>query len=455
MDTRNKRASALFPALAFLRPLPDADGAVGAGDRIQVAGTYRGLPYAAEVVADVRWGVGGFAAVEVDVRWGVGGFSATEVQVLWQVAPSPNRIEWALSGRYGPVVAGHRYERRTIGNQYLSDVPGVSRCDITANNNRPGSFRTATFYLRPGAAPELDPLADHIAVFTDVMVDGNYEVALQWGLFSLTHPGVRYTPNAAGGNHEEWTLGALDLGDYLVADGPGEPYVVTAGTNYMTAIATILDALALQHALPAVADTLPEDKAFASTATWRDIVNELTDGCNHYTVKPDETGRFRTRERTDLAVRTPDVAYADTDFILIPIDKDTTTTTFANKVIATCTDPVLSSVRTNEDPTSPISFPRIGRWVTRRIQVDAAADQTALDAAADAYLRDAAYVYDKVRLETFIDPRRGANEVVALTVDGLWDGVPWQVQDWSVSLSDRPAPRMRHTLGRIVSAAVE
>jgi hypothetical protein len=312
------------------------------------------------------------------------------------------------------------------------------------------------FTIDPAEAT-IDPNADHIAVFEDLLVDGNYVLELQWGLFALAYPEKTIRPRASGGNYETWEVGADDVGYYLATDGPGEPYTIDSGENYFTgtgAIADILDDLGLEHALPAVTATLPASKTWPSTATWRDICNFLTDGVNHYAIKPDAAGKFRTQPRLDLSTRTPDVIYQDTDWLLIPIQRSPDTSRFANKIIATCDNPLLSSVALNDDPDSPISTVSLGRTITRRIPVDAVADQTTLDAIAAQYLRDAANVYERVAIETHPDPRREANEVYALTVDDLWDGALYAAQDWEVELASKPNPRMKHNVGKVAPVVV-
>mgnify|MGYP001194473650 FL=1 len=107
---------------------------------------------------------------------------------------------------------------------------------------------------------------------------------------------------------------------------------------------------------------------------------------------------------------------------------------------------MLTSVKTNADPDSPISTVTLGRTITKVIQSDAA-DQTTLDAIAENYLRDEAGLYRRATLLTSIDPRREAHEVYELTVDGVYAAERWWARNWRVQLSI--GAQHQHTLGKV------
>jgi len=402
---------------------------------------------------DLRWGVGGFASRTADLRWGVGGLARKNLILLYEVAPSPLRVTYALSGEYGPVIAPLRFERRTVANVFLEDVThAILGCHIEGNNNRT-IFRTATFAIDPQEA-DINPLTDHIAVFTDLTVDGNYVFTMQWGLFALTIPRKSFSP-VEGGIREVWEVEANDNTIHLLETTFEQEYTVAAGQNYITgtnAVADILDSAGVPHALPNSTATLPNAMSWPAGTPKMIAVNKLLEGINHLSAKPDSTGTFRTRESTDLNTRTPDVTYNDTDFVLIPITEEVETTRFANKVIVTSGN--LVAVATNDDPDSPISTVSLGRTYTRVVTVDAAADQTAIDAIAAQYLRDAASLYRRATLLTQPDPRREANEVYALSVDGLYVDEKWAAQSWAVDLTPQPKPQMTHTISKVSPVAV-
>lgn len=406
---------------------------------------------------ELQWAMGGRVDTDRELQWRMGGTVSQERTLQWRVAPSPLRVHYALTGRSGPVSYTFRFERRTIANQYLQDVtPAILGGTIEANNDR-DVFRTATFTIDASAVDDrgnavtIDPLADHIAVYMDLLVDGSYTLGLPMGLFALNVPRKRFEP---GG--ETWEVSASDNGIHLMEATTTASYTVAASANYVTganAVKAILDDLGLSHALPNTALTLPVARTWPAGTPWLRIVNDLLHAAGMYSLWFDASGIARTRAYDDLSTRTPDVTYTGDDFVLIPITEESETTRLANQVVAVVDDPsraVLTSVKTNADPDSPISTVTLGRTITRVIQSDAA-DQTTLDAIAENYLRNEAGLYRRGTLLTSIDPRRDAREVYELTVDGVYAAERWWARNWRVQLTI--GAQQQHTLGKVERVA--
>lgn len=402
--------------------------------------------------SDLRWGVGGSVQRAPDLRWGVGGRAGQVRTLQWRVAPSPNRVQWALYT--SPVVYTFRYERRTRGNQFLADVSAaISRASVELNNDR-DILRTAQFTVDAsarddrGAPITINPMADHIAVIMQLLVDGSYLLDLPMGLFALTTPRRRIEPSG-----ETWEVEGGDLGVHLVEATTTSSYSVAAGANYITgsnAVASILATFGLTYALPSVAVTLPVAMSWPPGTPWLRVINDLLQGCNLYSLWFDASGVARSRAPDALTGRSPDVTYQDTDFVLVPLAEESDTTRFANQVIAVIDDPnrpPLSSVATNSDPGSAISTVNLGRTITKIVRSDRAADQATLDAIALRALRDAASMYKRATLLTSIDPRRDAHEVYRLNIPGVYAGDSWWVRNWRADLVT--GGEMRHALGRV------
>ena len=406
-----------------------------------------------ETSRELQWRLGGYVALNRDLQWRMGGTVAANRTLQWRVAPSPLRVHYALTGRSGPVTYAFRFERRTIANQFLQDVtPAFLGGSIEANNDR-DVFRTATFTVDANAVDDrgnavtIDPLADHIAVYMDLLVDGSYTLGLPMGLFALNVPRKRYEPGS-----ETWEIAASDNGIHLMEATTTASYTVAAAENYITganAVRDILDDLGLAHALPTTSLTLPVARTWPAGTPWLRIVNDLLHAAGMYSLWFDASGIARTRAYDDLSTRTPDVTYTGDDFVLIPITEEAETTRLANQVVAVVDDPsraVLTSVKTNADPDSPISTVTLGRTITRVIQSDAA-DQATLDAIAENYLRNEAGLYRRATLLTSIDPRRDAHEVYEMTVDGVYAAERWWARNWRVQLSI--GAQHQHTLGKV------
>lgn len=404
--------------------------------------------------SELQWALGGAALANPEFQWTLGGRASREVTMLWQVAPSPLRIEYALTGRTGPVTYSFRFERRTRTNQFLQDVtPAVLGGTIEGNNNR-AIFRTGTFTINPlardadGNAITINPLADHLAVFMDLLVDGNYTLAIPMGLFALTVPRKTMTP---GG--ETWEVEAHDNCIHLVESTTTETYTIDAGENYLTgtnAAADILTAQSIPFALPTTDKVLPAPQSWPPGTPWLVIVNWLLDRVNLYQLACDASGVARTRVRDEMSGRTPDVTYSGEDLLLIPIEEEAETTRLANQVIAVVDDPAqppLSAVVTNNDPSNPISVAALGRVITRVIPVDGAPDAPTIEAIARNYLEREAGLYRRATLLTSIDPRREANEIYEVNADGVYVAERWWAQNWAFELTI--GTQMVHTVGKV------
>lgn len=409
---------------------------MGQGDRQHVAFTYSGI-LAAEI-----------AVVTVTVGR----------TLQWAVGASPNRIEWALTGRWGPVPYSFRAERRTIGGVYLADVSRALIGGTIELNNDRDVCRSAEFDIDPdarddsGNAITIDPLSDNLAVFMDLLVDGSVTVGLPMGLFVLVRPQSSFTPA-----REALTVEGYDVGFLLANQSTASTYTVASGTNYVTAMDAVVDQVSssIRTAFPPTTLTTPTAMSWPPGTTWLRILTDLAGGINYYQPWADRDGILRSRQRDDLSQRTPDVTYrggADGDWIVSePIDQSQADI-WVNQVIVVVDDPArapASAVRTNADPSSPISTVVTGRTFTRVIQADRAADSTTLEAIADDYLRRAASAYQTATLTTSIDPRRDAHEVYLVDVDDVYDSVKWAVRNWSLDLVT--GGRMQHELSRTAS----
>lgn len=357
----------------------------------------------------------------------------------------------ALSGRYGPVVITWRFEKRSITNQFLYDVSaGIIGCTINLDNSR-AVVRTATFTVDPTLST-LDAIADHIAVIGNLLVHypGNppFELPIEAGLFTLNVPDIDYTSGA----EIVWTIAASDLTVHLVQSTTTDVYSVAAGTNYVTAINTILSPFGFQPAsITPTASTLGTSMTWPAGTPWLTVINDLLKALNYYPLFFDRMGIPTSRPMIDNSQRVPDVAYTDNEWLVADIKETTDTTRFANQIVARVNNPglaPLSAVATNADPASPTSTVTLGRTITQTIDGGTAPDQATLTAIAQQALRIAAGAYRTATISTQIDPRREPHEVYALTdtVAG-YEGSAWLADTWKL---DVDKPDMQHTATAVI-----
>lgn len=376
--------------------------------------------------------------------------------LLWAVGASPNRIGYALTGRYGPVVSDWRLERRTLAGEFLEDITdGLLGAWVELNNDRDVK-RQGQIQFDPAFAT-FDPASDYLYLLQRVLVDGQVWVDEPLGLFVAMNPRKAHAPTGT-----LWTVDVVDVGFLLANATTTQTYSVASGTNYGTAVAAVVAACnpALRLTLAPTTKTTPLKMQWPVGTPWLKVLtdegNGLLDGIDYYQPWADRYGVIRSREREDLSQRSPDVTYTGEDYVTEEPLQEQVPDVHYNQVVALVEDPQrgrMSSVATNRDPTSPISTVSTGRTVTKLLPAQRAADQTTLDKIARRALRDEATALVQLAITTVPDPRRDAHEVYALTVDELVPpAATWRAQSWRLQLA--PGGAMTHQLRRTAAVQV-
>jgi hypothetical protein len=181
--------------------------------------------------------------------------------------------------------------------------------------------------------------------------------------------------------------------------------------------------------------------------------NGLLDGIGYYQLYATRTGVLSTREREDLADRSPDVVYTDDDFVLDDVITTGGPNIHYNQIIAVVNDPErapLYSVKTNSDPASVISTVSTGKTFTRQVNVEKAANQAALDKIARQYLREEANDLRHAKITTSLDPRRENHEVYEIHIEDLEEtSEVWRAQSWRLPL--QVGGKMTHEIRKVES----
>jgi hypothetical protein len=423
--------------------LPFPTGDIDAPTRIEFLARYPGIAFA----------VSALAVIGIDHR------------IAWEVRPSPNRVEWALRGRFGPVVARWRFEKQTLGGVFVQDVTEAfvaGEGAIEGNNDR-AVFRTAEFSIDLDATDAggnpitINPLSDYIAAVYRVLVDNEWSEDIPAGLFVLVEPVTTYTPA-----ERRRTFRAYDVGFLLANASTTSTYEVAASTNYVTAAVAACAAAnaSLRTAFPPTSDVTPNAMSWeVGTPYLRVLTGDgrgLMDGINRYQPWADRVGVVTSRERQDWSTLAPAVVYDGDGVTAEPIEVSAADIRY-NQVTVIARSPersdALWAVATNDDPASPISTVSTGRTFARTIEIDRAVDQATLSAIAEQYLRDEASEFVRGTVTTYPDPRRDAHEVYELDIPGVTDGAEkWRAQSWSLPLEVGAV--MTHEVRKTASVAI-
>lgn len=199
-----------------------------------------------------------------------------------------------------------------------------------------------------------------------------------------------------------------------------------AGSNIITIIRAIISDTG--ESVEAILDNpdavLKSDRTYDAGTTRLQIVNDLLDTANYFSIFMDYTGAFRCEKYIDPASR-PVQYEAVGPFVAGPtsiyspeftISRDIFTV--PNRVAAVLQGDGetegLTSVAVNIDPSSPFSQPNRGRWITKVLTDVAEMDQATLDEYVRKNLVSSTSVASSVPLTHAFMPELAVNQVVAI-----------------------------------------
>lgn len=365
--------------------------------------------------------------------------------------PTEAELADALAGRRGAVATRFRFYHADNNNAWLADLTPAfvaPACTISLDNDRP-ILRTANFTLRPAMMPEdFDYLTSNVAVFADVKIIDQWW-RFQIGLFRLDQPN-----ESLDVTNDVITVPVTDLSILLMQPFSGVPYTVPVGTNYITAVETVIDTIGLRHNLPANAAVTPIAFTWQPGTPYLTIINELLGGINFFNIWSDVYGVFTSRERIAPSSETPAVAYRTSQeprMLRKPLARQKTSVRPPNRIIASIQDPLRAGgagVAENADAASPSSLVYVDVSL-QEYGVDRIASELLAALWAAYELRKATGKGQTINLSTHFDPRRDAQEAYLLTYFDHEVETQHRVAAWDMSLG-AGAP-MRH---RIESAPV-
>lgn len=277
---------------------------------------------------------------------------------------------------------------------------------------------------------------------------------VEWplGVFLLSSPSRSYRAGALVLRDVQAYDQLLVLRDDRVSDR----YTVNAGTNYVTAINTLVAGMGFTLNLTPTTKTLPVARDWDPGTTRLEILNELLGAINYESAFFDEDGVLIGRPYISPADRASEYTYAANGDSLLAGDILQTLDLFAipNKwtiVVSNADQVPIVSTYTNNSVTSPTSVPNRGRIIADFRTEQDAADQATLDAMVARLAFEASQVYEYVEFDTPLMPVHQNADVYSLDIDGLDINASYSEHTWSLPL--QAGSTMSHKVRRVVTVA--
>lgn len=340
-----------------------------------------------------------------------------------------------------------RYELLDSQNKFKKHLDSVLSGHVS-NNALADIKRTARFSLKDDGS--INFLSDRIKPYARLKMSGGW---VEWplGVFVLSTPPRRV--DAAGVVTRE--VEAYDLLQVLKDDKVTDRYTVALGTNYITAVKTLLDGAGLtSQNLTATDKTLPAARDWAPGTEKLRIINDLLGAINYRSLFMDENGAAVAQPYVSPADRASEYIYRDDqDSVIFPeVEQSLDLFAVPNKWTVVVSEPdrtPLVSTYTNVNPSSSTSTVSRGRTIVDYREQQEAADQASLDAKVQRIAFEASQVYESIEFETAIQPFHSDSDVYTLEFTGLGISAKYSEQSWDMPL--KSGSKMKHRIRRVVS----
>lgn len=348
--------------------------------------------------------------------------------------------------------APHRDVRFTYdvldeANERIGELSTVESATVENNSLATNVKRTAK--LKTGETSDINFLSDRIRPWFVLKMPDGGEASWPLGIFLPITPSRSVTRFGQVRDVE-----AYDQLLVLLDDKVEDRYVVAAGTNYVTAVETLLASAGIvDYSIISTDKTLPSTRDWSPGTEKLRIINELLRAVNYSPLYFNSEGRAIGKQYQRPSDRGSGYEYAaDERSILVPeLSAELDLFGVANKWIATVSEanrPPLTATYTNAELTSPTSVPRRGRTIVDFRKVDAA-DQESLDAYVQRIAFEASQVYEIIEVETALMPHHENDEIVRVTYPDASIGAKYSEHTWSLPL--KAGAKMKHKLRRVVT----
>ncbi|WP_436664238.1 hypothetical protein ACOALA_04125 [Alicyclobacillus acidoterrestris] len=342
----------------------------------------------------------------------------------------------------------YRYKLLDLNMNFKQWLQGlVSSASITMDTTQQ-VMRTANITLIDDGS--INYLSDRIQPYAFLrMPDGNF-ATFPLGVFLLSTP-PRQTDSAQVITRQ---INGYDLTQILVDMKTSDRYTIAAGTNYISAVASLLSGAGItQTNLTATSLTLPTALDWDGGTAYIDIINQLLSAINYYNLWFDSSGVAQAQPYISPSYLPPGYTYQDDGkSVMMPsVNQNLDLFDVPNKwvlVVSQSDTDTITSTYTNSNPNSPTSTVNRGRIIVNYDDTSTAPDQATNDALVAKQAYQDSQVYETEVFETLVMPFHEAFDVIQFSYSVLGISDKFNEIGWSMNLA--AGATMSHTIQRVV-----
>lgn len=269
------------------------------------------------------------------------------------------------------------------------------------------------------------------------------------GIFIITSP-----KRSVKNNIVSWNVDCYDKSIILKEDKLTDRFYIQAGTNYVSAVKTMLLAAGIDKYIIENSTLITNtDMEFEIGTSRLDVINSLLYAINYNPLHFDYKGFAVSERYIEPIEREADFEYMTDDrSIIFPGTSQLTDYYNVPNVIVRYLDnpdvQPLRSIYTNNNPDSLVSTVRRGRRIVDVEPVDDIADQDTLDSYTKRIAFEKSQAYDSINFDTALMPGHEYRNCLFLRHDELSIQTKYVEYGWSMELS--VGGRMNHRLKRVM-----
>lgn len=239
----------------------------------------------------------------------------------------------------------------------------------------------------------------------------------------------------------------------LLDDSFSERYYIAAGTNYVSAIADIIKSTGEMNIDVEPTDkVLATDREFDISKSKLEIINDLLQEINYYSLRTDSNGYFVSSPYVQPDLKQITYQYLDDELSVTYYGMRETLDLFNVKNCFLCyttnpEKPSLKSIFINDSQFSEISTINIGRQKWDKRELEDIADQQALDDYTKRIALEASNVYGHLEFKTAIMPFHTDLDNLYIRYSPMQIDSNFQEIGWSLNLNDNT---MLHDVRRLI-----